>query len=82
MGKHARFTIIAETPSCVIIRDIGPWDEFMTVTNDAESVVAQLAVLVHGRRLFYIDSEGDLDELLIDDRRFAGFRGVQNARSV
>ena len=39
----------------------------MSVTNDAENVVANLrkhGILEDGRRLFYYDSEGDLDEIV------------------
>ena len=61
----------------LIIKDIGPWDQCLTVTNDAEDVVKRLVVvglLPEGRRLFCIDSEGDTGELLVSDGRFAGFR--------
>ena len=50
------------------IRDLGPWDEHPTVTNDAEDVVERLeaaGMLPSGHRLFYIDSEGDWTELLL-----------------
>jgi hypothetical protein len=43
------------------------------VTNDAEWVVAQLAGYLLGRRLFYYDSLGSLDELVVKEGRFAGF---------
>ena len=60
----------------LIIRDVGPWDRFMTVTNNAEAVVEELradGMLPDGRRLLYFDSEGKLDEILIRDGKFAGF---------
>ncbi len=67
----------------LVIRDVGPWDQFMTVTNDAEGVVRSLwdsALLVPGRRLFYIDSEGDLDELIwTGSGRFWDFRRLSDA---
>jgi len=61
----------------LVIRDIGPWDEHRSVTNDAENVVQRLVYggfLPPGRRLFYYDSIGDLDEILVEDGRFAGFK--------
>ena len=61
----------------LIIRDVGPWDKHPTVTNAAEDVVRELIVRGHlpeGRQLFYYDSEGKLDELLVKDGLFAGFR--------
>ena len=58
------------------IRDIGPWDQHPSVTNDAEGVVERLLAsrrLQPGIRLFYYDSEGVLDELRHDGTRFIGF---------
>lgn len=72
--------IIAETDFLqqkpLVIRDIGPWDKHMTITNGAEDVVEQLVAegkLPEGRRLLYYDSEGELDEILVKDGKFAGF---------
>lgn len=70
---RAHFRVIEETPKAVLIRDIGPWNLHPTVTNDAEAVVDYLLPLLKGRRLFYFDSEGDLDELLVRDGKFSGF---------
>jgi hypothetical protein len=51
-------------------------DKSMTVTNDAEGVVKYLAEIygITGRRIFYKDSLGNVDELLHDGDEFAGFR--------
>jgi hypothetical protein len=57
----------------LVIRDLGPWNHFPTVTNDAENVVADLAGQLNGRKLLYYDSNGRLDELLVRDGRFVGF---------
>ena len=67
------FTIVSRTSDCLVIKDIGPWDVYPTVTNQAETVVKQLAPGLDGRRLEYIDSEGQQDELLVKDGEFAGF---------
>lgn len=72
MDRHARFDII-ESRDAVLIRDLGPWDKHLTVTNDAEWVVEHLASMLEGRRLFYIDSSGAKDELVVKDGKFAGF---------
>lgn len=77
--KHCRIDIVKEecTPAQLVIRDVGPWDKFLTVTNAAEGVVeflTGLALLPPGRKLFYYDSDGQLDELKVDARgQFAGF---------
>lgn len=74
MNRHARYRIIKENAEAILFRDIGPWSQHLTVTNDAEYVVEQLAPRLGARRLFYYDSEGDLTELLIKDGKFAGFK--------
>jgi hypothetical protein len=76
MGKHANFAIVEDTARHLLIRDIGPWNVYPTVTNDAEEVVKKLAPILGDRRLFYFDSEGELDELLVNNGHFAGFAVV------
>lgn len=75
---HANYQIISDRPEDpLIIRDIGPHTRYPTVTNDAEWVVARLSQerrLPNGRRLLYFDSENMLDEILVKDGRFAGFK--------
>lgn len=76
-SSGARFEIVSDHPDQpLIIRDVGPWTEYPTVTNDAERVVLQLLarnLLPAGRRLLYYDSAGNLDELRIKNGAFAGF---------
>lgn len=75
--KTANFRIEHAGTFEVVIRDIGPWDEHPTVTNDAEGVVARLIKagdLQRGQRLFYYDSEGRFDEIIFRDGRFVTFR--------
>lgn len=72
--RHARYAIDAHDTRLVVLRDLGPWDQHPTVTNDAAWVIAQVAPQLDGRRLFYFDSSGTLDELLVVDGAFAGFR--------
>lgn len=74
--RTANFGIEVIVPNFILIRDLGPWDECPTVTNDAEGVVKRLlesGKLEVGDRLFYFDSEGEFGELLIKDGAFAGF---------
>jgi hypothetical protein len=73
MNGQAQFEIVRSTDVELVIRDVGPWDKYLTITNDAEGVVARVAQVLAGRRLFYIDSYGDRDELLVRDGKFAGF---------
>lgn len=69
----AEFTVETADDSMILIRDVG---RGKSVTNDAENVVAQMVTTYGtGRRLFYRDTTGRVDELLIDERgRFAGFK--------
>lgn len=74
MEHHAKFSIVVDNATTLVILDEGPWNEFMSVTNDAEWVVRQLSTRLAGRVLLYFDSEGELDQLLVRDGEFAGFR--------
>ena len=80
-NRAANFEIVGveSTHERLIIRDVGPWDERLTVTNDAENVVRDLAAtgaLRSDRRLWYYDSTGRLDEILHADGVFVGFRAL------
>ena len=67
------YEIVEDTKTCLVIRDLGPWDRHRTITNGAEEVVAELAFRLRGRRLEYYDSEGRRDQLLVREGVFAGF---------
>lgn len=69
----ANYKIVNDTDNYLVIEDIGPWDSHRTVTNDAETVVEELAPGLADRKLFCIDSCGDIDRLLVKDGKFAGF---------
>lgn len=74
---QANYEIVEDVPSRIVLRDLGPWDKYMTITNAAESVIEELARRPGGignRRVFYYDSAGELDELLVKDEAFAGFK--------
>jgi len=71
--RHANYRVVIEDAKRLVIQDVGPWDVYPTVTNDAEWVVESLAGKLAGRRLFYIDSENEMDELVVKDGQFGGF---------
>ncbi len=73
MNEHASYRLVDSTEELVLIEDIGPHDQFPTITNDAEWVVFRLAPMLEGRRLEYIDSDGNRDQLIVKDGKFAGF---------
>jgi hypothetical protein len=72
MKHHAQFARVPEecTTERIVIRDVGgPWDQCPTVTEDAGHVVRIVFLWWHltpEKRLFYYNSEGNLDELLHD----------------
>ena len=72
-GPRANYVRIESTEDYLLIQDVGPWDQFKSVTNAAEMVVDELIDELHGRRLFYIDSEGQTDELVIENGAFKDF---------
>ncbi len=71
--RTPRYVVIEDAEDRILIRDLGPWDKYPSVTNDAEAVVEELAGQLRGRRLEYIDSEGRCDQLLVRHGKFAGF---------
>lgn len=73
MLNGAVFGIVDENDSYVLIRDLGPWSQHKTITNDAEMVVEKMIATLGGRRLRYIDSEGVESEIVIKNGKFAGF---------
>lgn len=77
-NRKANYHIEVSDPEKIIIRDIGPWDQHPTVTNDVESVVADLAPKLMGRKLFYWDSLGSLDEIVIENGKFEEFKAGYN----
>ena len=78
MSRRARYEIAEDIPGQpLVIRDLGPWDKHPSVTNDVEAVIEDLVSngqLEAGRRLFYYDSAGEKDEILVDGGSFVGFR--------
>jgi hypothetical protein len=71
--RRANYTVMNQEEDKVVLRDDGPWSVHPTITNAAEEVVAELAPMLHGRRLFYYDSEGEYTELCYKDGVFTGF---------
>jgi hypothetical protein len=72
------FDILSDVPDQpLVIRDVGPWDRYPTITNGIEDVVTQLYHLGRlrpGRRFLYVDSDGILTEALHAEGRFTGYR--------
>lgn len=72
--SRAHYYVEKETEKSVVLVDVGTG---MSITNDAETVVREVQEkgILKGRRLFYYDTMGSLDELLHDGKGvFVGFR--------
>jgi hypothetical protein len=79
-GPRFRIEGLHNDDGGLIIRDLGPWSEKPTVTNAAEAVVELLlnsGKLRPDQRLYYIDSEGQFDEIKIENGAFATFARCQ-----
>ncbi|MCL2064093.1 MAG: hypothetical protein FWG98_06935 [Candidatus Cloacimonetes bacterium] len=77
-NTHAVFKVEKVTKDYVYIIDVGDHSKNLTVTNDAEDVIEILTAnfdeTLH-QRVFYKDSDGNIDELLHDgDGKFTGFK--------
>ena len=77
---YIRYDIIQATETCIVLKDLGPWDRYMTITNAAEHVIEdmQRIFIIGNRRLFYFDSEGELTELCHEGERFIRFAPVSD----
>jgi len=66
----SKFSIQHVDDNTVLIKDLSnQYNKYISITNDAENVVEYLTkagILNKKRRLFYIDTEGDVDELVHD----------------
>jgi hypothetical protein len=80
VGKTAAFSVDKRDDAHLLIRDLGPWTERLTVTNDAERVVRSLyadGLLRDGQRLLYYDSDDVLDEIVHEHGEFVCFKAVR-----
>lgn len=70
----SKFTVLKITPEYVLIRDDFSFDNpTMTVTNDIENVVKSLSKTLGNRRLFAIDTDNRVDEIVVVDGEFSHF---------
>lgn len=67
--KTANFSIVSRTDHYVRLQDLGPWDEYLTITNAAEWVIDQLHHYhdIKDKQVFYMDSDNKTSTLLHDN---------------
>lgn len=74
-ANNAHYLIVTENSAYMLLRDVGPWNEYKTITNAAEWVIDDLAPRLGSRKLYYIDSAGTTDELVHDGKgKFIKFK--------
>ncbi len=75
---RAKFTVVEITNKYILLEDQSSvYTPSMTITNDAEAVVDDLyekRLISPSTRIFYIDTDGRVDELLHKYRAFDGFQ--------
>lgn len=69
--SSAHYEVSIDAPHALVIRDLD--DGQVSVTNDAAAVVAEVADALRGRALFYVDTLGRVDRIVVEGGRFAGF---------
>ena len=70
MNVRASFNVVRTTDEIVFLVDN---DGLMSITNDAEAVVAYVNALHPEKRIIYKDTTGQWDELKHTNGRFDGF---------
>lgn len=68
---RSNFTILTNTTQVIVLKDLGPWDHFSTITNDAEAVVKYLfktGQATGTKQIIYYDSEGEATQLVHDGK--------------
>jgi hypothetical protein len=75
-NNHANYNIVNVTNSYIFVKDVG-YRTQKTITNDVDYVLSELKKQVNNmeyKRLFYMDSEGSIDEIVHSGNRFVEFR--------
>ena len=79
LRSNARISVVEDysrDADALVIRDMGPWNEYPSIEADVRGVVEGLlrsARLKPGQRLLYYDALGELGEILFDEHGFTSF---------
>jgi hypothetical protein len=76
--NHAEFSVIKDYPDYILIKDIGH-SSTKTVTNDVNFVLQKLDSILglNNRRIYYIDSMGEQDEIVHSKGCFKYFKSAR-----
>jgi len=75
--NHAVFAVCDETDDFVYIQDRGRQLNCKTITNNVSWVLSELDDLIENfesKRLFYMDSDGRIDEIVHNGKYFVQFK--------
>jgi hypothetical protein len=72
---HAEYNIVTTNKQFIFVEDTGH-NQFKTVTNDIENVLARLKedFGIKNRRIFYKDSYDEIDEIIHKDGTFLRYK--------
>jgi hypothetical protein len=75
MKLHAIFEVIKATPEYIYIKDVGH-NTRPSVTNDVEWILQEIALDwgIDNKRIFYMDSLRETDEIIHQQGRFVCFK--------
>ena len=74
MGQlRSSFSILTISNGAIHLQDNCLLKQSMTITNDAENVTEWVVENYGNKRIFYMDTEGVLTELIHDNGKFTGF---------
>jgi hypothetical protein len=75
-SPKAKFKVIEQTDEYILIKDECIKHECMSITNDAEAVVEYLLknYSVRNKKIYYIDTAEQVDELEHNNEKFIGFK--------
>lgn len=84
MSQQSSYTVHCITDLFVLISD-DDREGYRSVTNDAENVVRSIhenVTSLKHRRVFYLDSAGQIDELEQEEGRFEDLAHAQKASAI
>jgi len=58
--SKSNYYIIEQTDEYILLCDVGPWDQYLTITNNIENVCIELSEILGNKELRYINSENEL----------------------
>lgn len=74
--RKANYAILSNDNTHITLEDIGPWNIYLTITNDIDNIVSDLykkSLLTNEKEFSYIDSDGFVTYIKHKDGKFISF---------